>query len=147
MVYQVNLVSQKNSVFLILGLIALFFLALFLLLPLLLNNEILIYAAATMIAILGYFMWQKFVRGVTSWKVDESGVSITWLKKFVAEKCDDVNLNWSQIESVNEEFIRHYYQLTIYTVKGEELKYYISRATSRSDFDSLLKEINERLSK
>ena len=41
----------------------------------------------------------------------------------------------------------HYYQLNIQTKTGDVIKFYISRSTSRADFDNLLKEINERLVK
>jgi hypothetical protein len=144
--YNINVVSQKNAIILIFGLIVLFFLVLTLLLPFLLNNQVLFYFIVILIGVLGYFLWQKLVRGLTTWRVDEFGISITWVKNFIADKRDDVLLNWSDITSVNEEFVRHYYQLNIQTKIGDVIKFYISRSTSRADFDNLLKEINERLS-
>ena len=145
--YNINVVSQKNAIVLIFGLIVLFFSVLTLLLPFLLNNQVLFYSIVIIIGVLGYFLWQKLVRGLTTWRVDEFGISITWVKNFIADKRDDVLLKWSDITSVNEEFVRHYYQLNIQTKTGDIIKFYISRSTSRADFDSLLKEINERLVK
>ena len=145
--YNINVVSQKNAIVLIFGLIVLFFSVLTLLLPFLLNNQVLFYSIVIIIGVLGYFLWQKLVRGLTTWRVDEFGISITWVKNFIADKRDDVLLKWSEITSVNEEFVRHYYQLNIQTKTGDIIKFYISRSTSRADFDSLLKEINERLIK
>ena len=144
--YNINVVSQKNAIVLIFGLIVLFFSVLTLLLPFLLNNQVLFYSIVIIIGVLGYFLWQKLVRGLTTWRVDEFGISITWVKNFIADKRDDVLLKWSEITSVNEEFVRHYYQINIQTKTGDIIKFYISRSTSRADFDSLLKEINERLS-
>ena len=145
--YNINVVSQKNAIVLIFGLIVLFFSVLTLLLPFLLNNQVLFYSIVIVIGILGYFLWQKLVRGFTTWRVDEFGISITWVKNFIADKRDDVLLKWSEITSVNEEFVRHYYQLNIQTKTGDIIKFYVSRSTSRADFDNLLKEINERLVK
>ena len=144
--YNINVVSQKNAIVLIFGLIVLFFSVLTLLLPFLLNNQVLFYSIVIIIGVLGYFLWQKLVRGLTTWRVDEFGISITWVKNFIADKRDDVLLKWSEITSVNEEFVRHYYQLNIQTKTGDIIKFYVSRSTSRADFDNLLKEINERLS-
>lgn len=145
--YNINVVSQKNAIVLIFGLIVLFFSVLTLLLPFLLNNQVLFYSIVIIIGVLGYFLWQKLVRGLTTWRVDEFGISITWVKNFIADKRDDVLLKWSEITSVNEEFVRHYYQLNIQTKTGDIIKFYVSRSTSRADFDNLLKEINERLVK
>ena len=145
--YNINVVSQKNAIILIFGLIVLFFLVLILLLPFLSNNQVLFYFIVILIGVLGYFLWQKLVRGLTTWRVDEFGISITWVKNFIADKRDDVLLKWSDITSVNEEFVRHYYQLNIQTKTGDIIKFYVSRSTSRADFDNLLKEINERLIK
>lgn len=145
--YNINVVSQKNAIVLIFGLIVLFFSVLTLLLPFLLNNQVLFYSIVIIIGVLGYFLWQKLVRGLTTWRVDEFGISITWVKNFIADKRDDVLLKWSEITSVNEEFVRHYYQLNIQTKTGDIIKFYVSRSTSRADFDNLLKEINERLIK
>lgn len=147
MMYNINVVSQKNAIILIFGLIVLFFLVLTLLLPFLLNNQVLFYFIVILIGVLGYFLWQKLVRGLTTWKVDEFGISITWVKNFIADKRDDMLLKWSDLASVNEEFVRHYYQLNIQIKTGDIIKFYISRSTSRADFDNLLKEINERLTK
>ena len=145
--YNINVVSQKNAIVLIFGLIVLFFSVLTLLLPFLLNNQVLFYFIVILIGVLGYFLWQKLVRGLTTWKVDEFGISITWVKNFIADKRDDMLLKWSDLASVNEEFVRHYYQLNIQTKTGDIIKFYVSRSTSRADFDNLLKEINERLIK
>jgi len=147
MMYNINVVSQKNAIILIFGLIVLFFLVLILLLPFLSNNQVLFYFIVILIGVLGYFLWQKLVRGLTTWKVDEFGISITWVKNFIADKRDDMLLKWSDLASVNEEFVRHYYQLNIQIKTGDIIKFYISRSTSRADFDNLLKEINERLTK
>jgi hypothetical protein len=108
---------------------------------------VLFYFIVILIGVLGYFLWQKLVRGLTTWKVDEFGISITWVKNFIADKRDDMLLKWSDLASVNEEFVRHYYQLNIQIKTGDIIKFYISRSTSRADFDNLLKEINERLTK
>lgn len=145
--YNINVVSQKNAIILIFGLIVLFFLVLTLLLTFLLNNQVLFYSIVIVIGVLGYFLWQKLVRGLTTWRVDEFGISITWVKNFIADKRDDVLLKWSDITSVDEEFVRHHYQLNIQTKTGDKIKFYISRSTSRADFDNLLKEINEKLIK
>lgn len=141
--FKIKVISQANSIIVIL----LFFAILFPLL--LLRNRFLPTPLGSSYAILltipflflFYFLFQKVATGRTEWVVDDSGVSIIWTKKFMLSKVKDINLKWKEIEKFKKGFDPNYYILYIYLVEGRSITFIHSYLTFKDDFESLLKAL------
>ena len=144
--YKVKLVSQPHAiVFAIILIVTILVSATTLIPPGGLQNPGLSILVVSVVAIISYILWQKFVTGKTVWTIDEREIKITWIKKFPFNDGKDIVIKWSEIKDISRGLDRQYYNLKIKLITGETLRYFHDVLTTRDDFQEMLKTLYQTL--
>jgi hypothetical protein len=139
--YQIKLVSQKNSIFIVVILLTLFIGGAMLFKGS--NKQFPTIMVVLSLMAISYFLWQKFVTGKTEWTIDKDGVYMTWVRQFYFNNKQDINLKWNEIESISRGFDPNYYTLKIKLVSGKKIRLYHDTLTTKDDFKEFIKTLNQ----
>jgi hypothetical protein len=144
-VYKVKLVSQKNSIVLILCLLTCFFgiIKIFSNTPV--NQHYLIIIVCIIIPV-SLLSWQLFVTGRSEWTLDNDLIRIHWTKPFtLSNDIEDITILWSDIEKIYRGPDPNYYTLKIRLLNGIVVKFYHDNLTMRDEFNELVTALNEKI--
>jgi hypothetical protein len=144
-VYKVKLVSQKNSIVLLICFLICFFGILKLLSNTFIGHH---YIKFILFIFLGVTLlsWQLFVTGRSEWTLDDDMVMIHWTKPFtLSDDRDDTIIIWSDIEKIYQGPDPHYYTLKIRLFNGQIVKFYHDYLTTRDEFNQLIAALNEKM--
>jgi hypothetical protein len=143
-VYKVKLVSQKNSIVLIVVLLFLFFCSTKVI-PTGLPDLIIVFLILVD-GIIAYFMWQFIVTGRTEWEIDDDIIRIRWVKPFLmsGRNADDI-IDWSDIENISRGPDPNYYTLIILLSNGQKIRFFHSSLTTRDDFGKMMEFMDRHM--
>lgn len=146
MKYNVKFVSQINIILFLLFAIIYYLIVFNLFTPLdgLKDETKAISITITEFVIL-YFLWQKFVTGRTEWTIDDSCISINWIKKFPLLDNKNLILKWEEVENITDRSDPNYHTLRITLIDGQVIKFYHDNLTTRDNYGDLTLALYERL--
>jgi hypothetical protein len=102
------------------------------------DHEILFFVIMVVIYTSAFLLHLKFVVGRTEWKVDDNGITITWVKKIPFAHYKDIHLSWVQIKNVQRRVTRYSDTINIILRNGTSIKYYHNGMTGRDDIKDFL---------
>lgn len=143
--FVIRATSQTNSV------IALI-LSLCIIIPLgLLRNKLLpipwnpglFWSILILISILALFYWvfRTFATSKTQWIITNSSIIVHWLTKSFIVKESDMNISWTNVESIKKRVDPMYTTLIIKLTNAEKIRFYFTNLNFGSDCDDLLIEL------
>lgn len=83
---------------------------------------------------IAYFLWRNFVTGRTEWTINESDVSMKWIKQFGFTKKSDLSIRWTEIKNISPGLDPLYDTLKIKLASGEKIKFYHDTLTTGDDY-------------
>ena len=99
------------------------------------------------LAVAALALWQILVTGRSQWTVNHETIQVVWTRKFLGHHGNPVVIKWSEIESITRGADPNYYTLKINLQSGQTLKFFHDNLTLRDDFEALLKDLNQHLTR
>jgi len=141
------LVSQTNAIVFIVAGLTVFFVSAGTLIPKGgLQNRGLSILIVSALAIIAYFLWQKFVTGWTEWQVDEDRITVSWTKEFAFSNINDYLFEWKDVQKIWKGMDPNYYNLKFKFNNGQKVTFYHGSFV-KDDFEDLLKTLYQTLDK
>jgi hypothetical protein len=111
------------------------------------HNQTLSNVMVVILFTIGYFIWQKFVTGRTQWTIDETGISMTWVKQFAFTDNEGLSLKWSEIEKCTDRSDGgvNYRVFKIILKSGKKYKFYHDTLVLRDDYEAFQNEVAKYL--
>jgi hypothetical protein len=147
MTYNIKIVSLANSIFTIFSLLAIFMAGIGILAPRGTGNTFLSIVLVIASLAIAYFVWQKFVTGRTQWIIDDSGISMIWIKQFAFTNNEGLNIKWSEIDNCDERSDGgvNYRIFKIKLKSGKQYKFYHDTLVTRDNYEAFQSELKEYL--
>ncbi len=106
------------------------------------EHEVLFFIIMILIYTSAFLLHLKFVVGKTEWKVDNEGVTITWIKKIPFANYKDLHLPWTHIKNIQRRVSRREHSINIFLSNGAVIKYYHNEMVRKDDVEDFLNTID-----
>ena len=90
----------------------------------------------------GFLLHLKFVVGKTEWKLNNEGITITWLKKIPFAGYKELHLEWMQIKNIRTRVPHRSHRIIIYFRNGSSITFYHNEMVRKDDLQSFINALD-----
>ena len=94
-----------------------------------------------------YGIYRTFATSKTLWTISDSSLIVHWLTRSFIVKESDIDISWSEVESIKKRVDPIYTTLTLKLTNSKDVKFHFLNLSFGKDCDDLLIELNRHYTK